>query len=91
MLIRLGAASPTAEGGPTIRRRKSRRIHSGRPQQHTSEWVRRGENLVVCGPSGNGKTVVLEVLGQLAVEAGMKGRLVPFEDFGALGSLALRT
>ena len=30
----------------------------------TLEWVHRRENLVVCGPSGNGKTFLLEALGQ---------------------------
>ncbi|WP_276203730.1 ATP-binding protein [Pseudarthrobacter sulfonivorans] len=29
-------------------------------------------NLVVCGPSGTGKTFFLEALGQQAVEAGMR-------------------
>jgi len=34
------------------------------------EWIGRHENLVVCGPSGTGKTFLLEPLGQAAVEAG---------------------
>jgi DNA replication protein DnaC len=38
----------------------------------TLEWIGRRENLVVCGPSGTGKTFFLEALGQLAVEAGLK-------------------
>jgi len=38
----------------------------------TLEWVRRRENLVVCGPSGTGKTFFLEALGQTAVEVGIK-------------------
>jgi DNA replication protein DnaC len=37
----------------------------------TLEWVHRKENLVVCGPSGTGKTFLLEALGQQAVETGM--------------------
>ena len=37
---------------------------------------RRHENLVVCGPSGTGKTFLLEALGQAAVEAGHARRLV---------------
>ena len=36
----------------------------------TLEWIGRHENLVVCGPSGTGKTFLLEALGQAAVEAG---------------------
>ena len=37
----------------------------------TLEWIHRRENLVVCGPSGTGKTFLLEALGQQAVEAGL--------------------
>ncbi|MEI2643391.1 MAG: ATP-binding protein [Candidatus Nanopelagicales bacterium] len=36
----------------------------------TLEWVHRRENLVVCGPSGTGKTFLLEALGP----AGRRGR-----------------
>ena len=39
----------------------------------TLEWVGRRENLVVCGPSGTGKTMFLEALGQSAVETGRPG------------------
>ena len=49
------------------------------PTQHalrTLEWVHRRENLVVCGPSGTGKTFFLEALGQHAVDQGLQGRLV---------------
>ncbi|WP_164205471.1 ATP-binding protein [[Micrococcus luteus] ATCC 49442] len=38
----------------------------------TLEWINRRENLVVCGPSGTGKTFFLEALGQQAVEAGTR-------------------
>ena len=50
----------------------------------TLEWVRRRENLVVCGPSGTGKTFFLEALGQAAVEAAMKVAWFSLEDLGAL-------
>ena len=50
----------------------------------TLEWVRRRENLVVCGPSGTGKTFFLEALGQVAVEASMKVAWFSLEDLGAL-------
>jgi DNA replication protein DnaC len=50
----------------------------------TLEWVRRRENLVVCGPSGTGKTFFLEPLGQTAVEAGMKVAWFTLEDLGVL-------
>jgi len=50
----------------------------------TLEWVRRRENLVVCGPSGTGKTFFLEALGQTAVEVGMKVAWFTLEDLGVL-------
>jgi len=53
----------------------------------TLEWVRRRENLVVCGPSGTGKTFFLEALGQTAVEAGLK---VAWFSLEALGMLVRR-
>ena len=57
------------------------------PTQHalrTLEWVGRRENLVVCGPSGTGKTFLLEALGQHAVEAGLKVAWFTLEDLGEL-------
>ena len=50
----------------------------------TLEWVQRRENLVVCGPSGTGKTFLLEALGQHAVEAGMKVAWFTLEQLGVL-------
>jgi IstB-like ATP binding protein len=50
----------------------------------TLEWVHRRENLVVCGPSGTGKTFFLEALGQTAVEAGSKVAWFSLESLGAL-------
>ncbi len=50
----------------------------------TLEWVVRRENLVVCGPSGTGKTFLLEALGQQAVEAGLKVAWFTLEDLGVL-------
>jgi DNA replication protein DnaC len=50
----------------------------------TLEWVQRRENLVICGPSGTGKTFLLEALGQQAVEAGLKVAWFTLEDLGAL-------
>lgn len=50
----------------------------------TLEWISRRENLVVCGPSGTGKTFFLEALGQQAVEAGMRVAWFRLEDLGAL-------
>ena len=53
----------------------------------TLEWITRHENLDVCGPSGTGKTFLLEALGQLAVEA---GRHVAWFTLEALGALVRR-
>ena len=48
------------------------------------EWVGRHENLVVCGPSGTGKTMLLEALGQAAVEAGRRVAWFSLESLGVL-------
>lgn len=50
----------------------------------TLEWIGRKENVVVCGPSGTGKTFFLEALGQQAVEAGMRVAWFRLEDLGTL-------
>ena len=50
----------------------------------TLEWIRRRGTLVVCGPSGTGKTFFLEALGQLAVEAAMKVAWFRLEDLGVI-------
>ncbi len=58
-----------------------------RPTQaalRTLEWIARAENLVVCGPSGTGKSFFLEALGQAAVEAGMKVAWFSLESLGAM-------
>lgn len=50
----------------------------------TLEWVGRRENLVVCGPSGTGKTFFLEALGQQAAEAGQHVAWFTLEALGVL-------
>jgi DNA replication protein DnaC len=50
----------------------------------TLEWVGRRENLVVCGPSGTGKTMFLEALGHTAVEAGRRVAWFSLETLGVL-------
>jgi DNA replication protein DnaC len=50
----------------------------------TLEWISRHENLVVCGPSGTGKTFLLEALGQQAVEAGKHVAWFTLEQLGVL-------
>lgn len=50
----------------------------------TLEWIARSENLVVCGPSGTGKSFFLEALGQAAVEKGMKVSWFSLESLGEM-------
>lgn len=50
----------------------------------TLEWVDRHENLVVCGPSGTGKTHFLEALGHAAIDAGHHVSWFSLEALGAL-------
>src|SRR6202022_4729468 len=50
----------------------------------TLEWVERCENLVVCGPSGTGKSMFLEALGQAAVEAGRRVAWFSLEGLGLI-------
>jgi hypothetical protein len=57
------------------------------PTQHalrSLEWVTRRENLVVCGPSGTGKSHFCEALGQLAIDAGLSVSWFSIDDLGAL-------
>jgi len=58
-----------------------------RPTQQalrTLEWVQRRENLVICGPSGTGKTFFLEALGQAVVETGRAVVWFTLEHLGGL-------
>jgi DNA replication protein DnaC len=59
---------------------------AGATQQalRTLEWVGRHENVVVCGPSGTGKSHLCEALGQQAVDAGLRVVWFGIEDLGAL-------
>lgn len=50
----------------------------------TLEWVERAENLVVCGPSGTGKSHLLEALGHAAVEDGCRVSWFSLENLGAI-------
>jgi len=50
----------------------------------TLEWIGRHENLVVCGPSGTGKTFLLEAIGQAAVEAGKHVAWFTLEQLGVI-------
>ncbi len=58
-----------------------------RPAQdalRTLEWITRGENLVVCGPSGTGKSHFCEALGQHAIETSRSVAWFSIYDLGAL-------
>lgn len=48
------------------------------------EWIGRAENLVAAGPSGTGKSHLLEAIGHLAVDAGLSVVWFSVEDLGAI-------
>jgi DNA replication protein DnaC len=48
------------------------------------EWLQRHENIVVCGPSGTGKSHFLEALGHAAIDAGAHVSWFSLEALGAL-------
>ena len=50
----------------------------------TLEWIDRHENLVVCGPSGTGKTHFLEALAHTAIDAGHHVSWFALETLGVL-------
>lgn len=50
----------------------------------TLEWIDRGENLMVCGPSGTGKSHFCEALGHHAINTGRIVAWFSIEDLGAL-------
>lgn len=50
----------------------------------TLEWVERGENLCLCGPSGTGKSHFAEALGHLAID---KGKIVAWHTLESLEAL----
>ena len=81
---RAAAGFPT---GKTFQAWKPEASSIPAPTQHalrTLEWVHRRENLVVCGPSGTGKTFLLEALGQQAVEHGLHVAWFTLEGLGVL-------
>ncbi len=50
----------------------------------TLEWIERHENVVVCGPSGTGKSHFLEALGHAAIDAGHHLSWFSLEALGAI-------
>jgi DNA replication protein DnaC len=81
---RAQAAFPTGKTFATWEPSLSSSPVSTQQALQTLEWIGRRENLVVCGPSGTGKTFFLEALGQLAVEAGLKVAWFSLEELGVL-------
>jgi DNA replication protein DnaC len=53
----------------------------------TLEWIGRGENLCVCGPSGSGKSHFAEALGHLAID---NGKTVAWHTLESLAALVRR-
>lgn len=50
----------------------------------TLEWITNHENLVVCGPSGTGKSHLLEALGHAAIDTGAHVSWFSLESLGEL-------
>ena len=50
----------------------------------TLEWVTRHENVVVCGPSGTGKSMFLEALGHHVIDTGGNVAWFSVEELGTL-------
>lgn len=48
------------------------------------EWVERRENIVLCGPSGTGKSLLAEALGQSAIDQGKSVAWLTIEDLDQL-------
>jgi DNA replication protein DnaC len=53
----------------------------------TLEWIGRAENLLVCGPSGSGKSHLVEALGHQAID---RGKTVAFHTLETLAALLHR-
>ena len=84
----------------SIRRRKARlptgktfdvwdpKISSINPATQTGlrtlEWIGRHENLVICGPSGTGKSMFLEALGHAAIHDNLTVAWFSVEQLGIL-------
>ena len=48
------------------------------------EWIERRENLILCGPSGTGKSHFLEALGHAAIDRDLRVTWFTLEDLGSL-------
>jgi len=81
---RAAAAFPTGKTFPAWNPEASSIPAPTQQALRTLEWIHRRENLVVCGPSGTGKTFLLEALGQHAVEQGLRVAWFTLENLGVL-------
>jgi DNA replication protein DnaC len=69
-----------AEGASPIPKQVQRALR-------TLEWIERSEALCVCGPSGTGKSHLVEALGHLAID---KGKTVAWHTLESLAQLLRR-
>jgi DNA replication protein DnaC len=84
--------SPTGDAGRVPHRQDLRHLAGDRlvdpaaTQQalRTLEWIRRAENLAVVGPSGTGKSHLLEALGHAAIDDGLTVAWFTIETLGRL-------
>ena len=79
-----------AAGRQDLRRLGPGRLRGPRATQHalrTLEWLGRAENLCICGPSGTGKSHLVEALGHLAID---HGKTVAWHTLESLAALLRR-
>lgn len=81
------AAFPTGKTFDTWRDASSTIPAATQQALRTLEWIRRAENLAVVGPSGTGKSHLLEALGNAAIDDGLT---VAWFDIESLGRLVTR-
>lgn len=78
------AGFPTGKTFETWRESSSSIPPATQQALRTLEWVRRAENLAVVGPSGTGKSHLLEALGNAAIDDGMTVAWFTVETLGQL-------
>jgi len=78
------AGFPTGKTFDTWRESSSSIPAATQQALRTLEWVRRAENLAVVGPSGTGKSHLLEALGNAAIDDGLTVAWFTVETLGQL-------
>jgi DNA replication protein DnaC len=78
------AGFPTGNTFDTWRDTASTIPPSTQQALRTLEWIRRAENLAVVGPSGTGKSHLLEALGNAAIDDGLTVAWFGIESLGRL-------